>query len=67
MLRGAVDNDGGQFGEVAAMVELPADRYVIGATWGTTYKTLQIRVAPNVLTLVPEAAWKEARVAYSER
>jgi hypothetical protein len=67
MLRGAVDNDGGQFGELAAMIQRPAGRYVIGSTWCTTYKMLQVRVAPNVLTVVPEAAWEEARTAYSDR
>jgi hypothetical protein len=67
ILRIDVDNEGGQFGEVPAIVELPAARYVVASTYGTTYKKIQVRVAPNALTEIPEKAWMDAPAARSAR
>jgi len=60
LLRGDVYNQGGRNGAEPLALALPPGRYVIASVYGTTYRKVQVMIAPGATTDVSAEALSQA-------
>lgn len=65
LVRADIDNRGGRNGEEPLVLSLPAGRYVVASVYGTTYRKVQVEIAPGARTEVFEATLRDAPAVLS--
>jgi hypothetical protein len=60
LLRGDVYNQGGRNGAEPLALALPPGRYVVASVYGTTYRKVQVMIAPGATTDVSSEALRQA-------
>jgi len=60
LLRGDVYNQGGRNGAEPLALALPPGRYVVASVYGTTYRKVQVLIAPGATTDVSSEALSQA-------
>src|SRR5262249_10430979 len=64
LLRGDVYNQGGRNGAEPLALALPPGRYVVASVFGTTYRKVQVLIAPGATTDVSAEALSQAPAVF---
>ena len=64
LLRGDVNNQGGRNGAEPLALALPPGRYVVASVYGTTYRKVQVMIAPGATTDVSSEALRNAPAVF---
>ena len=64
LIRGDVYNQGGRNGAEPLALALPPGRYVVASVYGTTYRKVQVLIAPGATTDVSAEALREAPAVF---